>query len=258
MCFCVLSNHAGVTSVAADKLTSKVTVTGKVDPQVVLKKAQKWKKKSEFYTSKIYSQAFIDFIQSKTGRSYNAEEEVTYSQHGSEHHDGGESHHEHHQEDTSSFIEHSSVAEEEDEEDEDAHHHHHSYEDDSTCEPSSSAASPYTSAHDRDRGSYYNQYTPAYVTADVSPYSSYRYPEAVSEDRDLQPRYEGYGGSAYYNDPYQHSYGSREQQESRSSPYGDYHQHHQDYSSSSSSSYRPSQSYGYENPHYMKRVISDY
>jgi hypothetical protein len=47
-----------------------VIVTGKVDPEALLKRAKKVQKKAEFYSAKIYSQHFIDFIQSKTAPPY--------------------------------------------------------------------------------------------------------------------------------------------------------------------------------------------
>jgi hypothetical protein len=57
---------AGVTHVVCDRQSQKVTVTGKVDPEALLKRAKKVQKKAEFFSPKIYSQNFIDFIQSKT------------------------------------------------------------------------------------------------------------------------------------------------------------------------------------------------
>lgn len=87
-----LRRLSGVTGVVTDRRNDKVTVSGKVDPQVVLKSAQKIKRKADFWTKDIYSRAFIEFIQSKTGRA-EPEPDVTSSYHQHAPSDEGECHH---------------------------------------------------------------------------------------------------------------------------------------------------------------------
>lgn len=236
----------GVTDVITDRRSSKVTVSGKVDPQVALKQVQKSKKKADFWTKKIYSQAFIDFIQSKTGRA-EPEQEVTSSYHQHVPSENGDSHHAYEgNENLSSYEEYPGYPERDDD---DSHVEigrgpsHTHFEEDEFIE--------------RKRGSY-NQYNYG-QRSDISPYgmpsSSFGHVEESYGTMDDRPRYE----SPYYSHV-EPSYGARERvpyyERESTSMYGDYSS-----SYAEPTSYRPSQGYGpsgVSNPGYMKRVISDY
>lgn len=218
---------AGVTGVDTDRRASKVTVSGKVDPQELLKYAQKVKRKADFWTKDIYSRAFIDFIQSKTGRA-EPEPEVTSSYHQHAPSENGDRHHAYEEsENLSSYEEYPGYSEH------DAH--------DVEIERSQTSF--------EERG-YYNQYNsygqrsssdmelPYGMSAGASS-SSFEKSYGTVDDR---PRYE----SPYYVEP---SFGERVPYYEHESSYGD------------STSYRPSQGYGpsgLSNPEYMKRVIRDY
>lgn len=223
---------AGVTEVVTDRRASKVTVSGKVDPQVLLKQAQKIKRKADFWTKDIYSRAFIDFIQSKTGRA-EPEPEVTSSYHRHAPSEEGDCHHAFEEsENLSSYEEYPGYPERDEQ---DAH----------------GVEIERTSSHTpfEDRG-YYSQYNYGQRSSDMDmPYgmpasSSFDHVEKSYGTVDDRPRYE----SPYYSHMEPSSFGGPYYE--RDSGYGD-----------SSSSYRPSQGYGpsgLSNPGYMKRVIRDY
>lgn len=215
----------GVTEVVTDRRASKVTVSGKVNPQQLLKQAQKIKRKADFWTKDIYSKAFIDFIQSKTGRA-DPEPDVTSSYHQHAPSEEGGRHHAYEEsENLSSYEEYPGYSERDEHE----------------MERTSSHA-PF---EDRE---YYNQYSiyrsPSSgmdIPHGMPASSSFGHVEESYGTVDDRPRYE----SPYY-EHVQPSFGERV-------PYYE--------SYSESSSYRPSQGYGpsgVSNPGYMKRVISDY
>jgi hypothetical protein len=82
----------GVTEIRFDK-QGKVIVTGKVDPQVLLNAVRKVAKGADFASKHIYSNNFISFIQSKTGRGAQAEETTSsFSEHSFEEADNIASH----------------------------------------------------------------------------------------------------------------------------------------------------------------------
>jgi len=200
-----------------------VTVSGKVDPQVVLKQAQKIKRKAEFLTKDIYSRAFIDFIQSKTGRA-EPEPEVTSSYHQHAPSEEGDCHHAYEEsENLSSYEEYPGYSEREENEME--------------------LPSSHTMFENRE---HHNQYNYGSRGDMGMPYgmpssSSFGHVENTYGTVDDRPRYE----SPYF-EPVQPSFGERV-------PY------YENYGETSS--YRPSQGYGpsgVSNPGYMKRVISDY
>lgn len=91
----VLRRVPGIVDVITDRRSSLVTVCGKVDPQAALKAVQKTKKKADFYRKQIYSDNFINFIQSKTGRAELQEDlpELTSSYHQHAPSENGDSHH---------------------------------------------------------------------------------------------------------------------------------------------------------------------
>ena len=241
-------NFAGVTEVITDRRASKVTVCGKVDPQVALKQVQKTKKKADFYRKQIYSDNFINFIQSKTGRAEPEEEpELTSSYHQHVPSENGDSHHAYDESETLSYEEYPGYLERD--------------EDDSHDDPEIGSVHSYTigedDAIDRKRGFYNQQYYGQ--RSDISPYgmpsSSFARADESYRTVDDEPRYE----SLYYSHV-EPSYGARERSPyyERESPsmYGDYGS-----SYAEPTSYRPSQVYGsdgFSNPGYMKRVISDY
>lgn len=242
----ILRKLEGVTDVVADRHSSKVTVIGKVDPEVVLKKAQKQKKKADFWTKDIYSKAFIDFIQSKTGRA-EPEEEITSSYHQHLSMDECESHHAYEEsESLSSFEEYPGFYPERDA--------HAPYDGDAQYGDNEFS--------DRNRG-YYHAYS--YGKRNDQPTygrPSHEYMQESYASRDDRSPYEGYGVEHY--DRFEPAYGAEDrlpyyERESRSA-YEDYRSPYY----SESSSYRPSQSYGpsegyipseISNPGYMKRVI---
>lgn len=212
----------GVTDVAADRRTSKVTVTGKVSPQQLLKQAQKIKRKADFWTKDIYSRNFIDFIQSKTGRA-EPEPEVTSSYHQHAPSEEGGRHHAYEEsENLSSYEEYPGYSERDEQE----------------MERSSS--------HFEDR-EYYNQYIYGSHSSGMDkPHglpstSSFGHVEESYGTVDDRPRYE----SPYF--------------EHVQPPFGERVPYYETYGEPSS--YRPSQGYGpsgVSNPGYMKRVISDF
>ncbi|KAG0565182.1 hypothetical protein KC19_8G170900 [Ceratodon purpureus] len=224
----------GVTDVITDRRAQKVTVCGKVDPQVALKQVQKTKKKADFYRKQIYSDNFINFIQSKTGRAEPEEEpELTSSYHQHVPSENGDSHHAYEDNENLSSYEEYPGYEERDHEDD---------------------------SHDEVEGGFYNQHNYG-QRSDMSPYG-------MPSDRTAEESYRTVDDSPRYESPYyshvEPSYGVRERMpyyERESAPmYGDY-------GSSHAESYRPSQSYapnqgygpyGFANPGYMKRVIRDY
>jgi copper chaperone CopZ len=244
----------GVTEIITDRRASLVTVCGKVDPQVALKAVQKTKKKADFYRKQIYSENFINFIQSKTGRAEPEEEpELTSSYHQHVASENGDSHHAYEDsENLSSYDEYPGYSERDD--------------DDDSHEERGSAHSFVIDEDDvieRKRG-YYNQLNYGH-RSDFSPYgmpsSSFDRVEESYRTVDDRPRYE----PPYYSHV-EPSYGARERmpyyERESTSMYGDYGS-----SYAEPSSYRPSQSYapsqgygpsGISNPGYMKRVISDY
>lgn len=250
-----------------DRQMSKVTVTGKVDPQVVLKTAKKQKKKAEFFTGKIYSKAFIDFIQSKTGGEPEPEVKSSFHQRIASDSETDSHHHYHERETSSSFREYpASYA---DKEIHDSYHERSKPASYSDFEPPFTGRDTYEPHHDSDRGSYYNQYTPSYGgLSNVPSYgapsrSSYGYSEY--DDGDYHPRQEPHG-SSYYDEHYEPSYGGRHEprsyydSESRPS-YWHYPSSYGEPESHPYSSYSDSQAYGYTgitNPNYMKRVIPEY
>jgi copper chaperone CopZ len=231
----VLRKVAGVVDVITDRHSSLVTVCGKVDPQVALKAVQKTKKKADFYRKQIYSDNFINFIQSKTVRSEPEEEpELTSSYHQHAPSESGDSYHHAYEdnENLSSYEEYPGRDHDHD------HDHDHDYHDDAER----SSVHSFTIEEDdlmKQRGYYSASYG-------VPSSSSFNRVEESYRTVDDRPRYE----------PPFYSYGAPERtpyyERESTSMYGDY-----------NSSYRPSQDYtpsqGYgPNPGYMKRVIRDY
>lgn len=230
----------GVTEVKTDRRSSKVTVTGKVDPQVVLKQIQKSKKKADFWTKQIYSQAFINFIQSKTGQAQ-PEDEITSSYHQHVPPDEVRGHHAYEEsEHLSSYEEHPGYSE---------RNGHESYE---RMERSRS----HTILEEDDniemqRGYYsHHSYDPR---ADMSPYGgsfSYGHLEELHGNRDDRAaRFENHGPATYY-EHFEPSYRDTHLERESGPMYEEF-----------GSSYRPSQGYGpsgVSNPSYMKRISSGY
>lgn len=228
---------------------------GKVDPQVALKQVQRTKKKADFYRKQIYSDAFINFIQSKTVRAEPEEEpELTSSYHQHVPSENGDSHHAYEEnENLSSYEEYNGYSERD--------------EDDSHDESEIGSVHSFTIDEDdvieRKRG-YYNQHNYG-QRSDISPYgmrsSSFDRAEESYRTVDDRPRYE----PPYYSNV-EPSYGERERMpyygRESTSTYGDYGSSYGESTSyRPSQSYAPSQGYGpseFANPGYMKRVISDY
>jgi hypothetical protein len=229
-------------------------VCGKVDPQLALKQVQKSKKKADFYRKQIYSDAFINFIQSKTGRAELEEEpELTSSYHQHVPSENGDHHAYEEHENLSSYEEYPGFSERDD--DDDSH--------EEIERGSSLTHFDEDDLIERKRG-YHNQQNYGH-RSDISPYgmpsSSFGRAEESYRTVDDRPRYE----SPYYSHV-EPSYGARERmpyyERDSTSMYGGYGS-----SCAEPTSYRPSQSYapsqgygpsGIANPGYMKRVISDY
>lgn len=237
----VLRKLPGVTEVVTDRRSSKVTVSGKVDPQVVLKQIQKTKKKADFWTKQIYSQAFIDFIQSKTS-SAQSEEEMTSSFHQQVPKDESEIYHAYEKsENLSSYEEYPGYYERECLD---------------SCEQIERGPS-HSAFNDEDyveREREYNNYHTYGSRADIlsnGRSSMHGHLEDFHGNRDDRaPHYESHGAPAYFKHFEPSSYGTPHPERASRSLYEDV-----------GLSYRPSQVYGpsgVSNPSYMKRVISDY
>lgn len=248
----------GVTMVVCDIAHQKVTVTGKVDPEALLKRARKAKKKAEFYAGTIYSKNFIDFIQSKTAPKQPEVLDVfSLFRHQSSPEMETDTEDLPYDTESSVTFTHPSPSERED-----------TYASHLDSQQSSSYNQSPSSYHERDSydhydvregGAAYGQYAPAYAYGVMDSHPQSVVPSRPSyEDRDYNPEYESQSTSySRYEPSYERYDAAGPYQDRQRSGYG-YSGESEDYPHHAHSSNHRFSDSGITNPNYMKRIITDY
>ncbi len=253
-----------MTKVICDRVNQKVTVTGKVDPELLLKRAKKAKKKAEFWSGTIYSQNFIDFIQSKTAPKQPEVDVFSSFRHQSSAEMESDTYDLHHETESSVPFTHPSPSDSK--WDNDVTSPYDSEQSSSSYNqlPSSySERDTYGRNGERERGIPYSQHLPAYGVMDSLPSSvfpsSLSYRHHSCEERDYSPEYESCSTSFHQYEPAYERYDSDTHQGSVRSVHGHYtpssYGELEDYPHNVYSSRQPLGTAGITNPNYMKRII---
>ncbi|CAK9210281.1 unnamed protein product [Sphagnum troendelagicum] len=259
-----LKKMEGVTKVMCDRVNQKVTVTGKVDPELLLKRAKNAKKKAEFWSGTIYSQNFIDFIQSKTAPKQPEVDVFSSFRHQSSAEMESDTYDLHHETESSVPFTHPSPSDSKWDDDVatpyDSEQSSSSY---NQLPSSYSERDTYDCNGERERGIPYSQHLPAYGVMDSLPSSMF--PSSLSyrhhsyEERDYSPEYESCSTSFHQYEPACERYDSDPHQGSVRSVYGHYtpssYGELEDYPHNVYSSRQPLGAAGITNPNYMKRII---